>query len=654
MSKLNRRAFLRKTVALGAGATLMLYSDGAWRIALAAPGPETYQLRIVHTNDHHSRIEPTSNNATYFASSSSSAARFLGGVARRKTIFDEIRADPTYPNQVFLDAGDVFQGTLYFNLFNGLADLDFYNRLGYDAMTFGNHEFDKGDSTLANFIKDAKFPIVSANVTAAAPSALNTYQVAGEVPLAGGKFGPRIVLDRGGQKIGIFGLTTAETPNIASPSKDVTFDIDYPKIAQAQVDALTAAGCNIIIALTHIGYGLDLELAPQVSGIDVIIGGHSHTPLFLNPTAFPYPGVRPRDPADVYPRIVKDKSGNDTLVVTSWEWGKWIGDMVVGFDANGLVTGVKSAAVRPVWGEFPNGSNNQPRAPLSGEPSTIITPNAEFTTVLQTYKPQVDALNTQVIGTTQVLLTNQDARDTESLLGRLICEAFLDWYLANGDKNGDNPEKLPVIALTNGGGIRSTISIGNITIGNVREVLPFDNTVARVDVTGAQLIAALENGVSRVGGASGTGRFAQVAGMRYIYDRRKQFAVQITIPATSTTPAIPPRAGERIIKAEVLRRSTSLADLSQAPIYDPVDPTKKYRIITNNFVLGGGDEFFVFTPGGDRGNPTVGAGTNQKDFFQNMADLVEDYIKKISPVNLKKIGAVSENRIRQFFASITR
>ena len=147
MERISRRRFLKGSVALGAGAMLWIYSDGSYRIALAQ-GEPAYRIRILHTNDHHARIEPvndTNGNPQH------------GGVSRRKKMLDDLRADTGVPT-ILVDAGDIFQGTLYFNQFNGLADLEFYNAMGYELMALGNHEFDKTEQDLANFLERATFP----------------------------------------------------------------------------------------------------------------------------------------------------------------------------------------------------------------------------------------------------------------------------------------------------------------------------------------------------------------------------------------------------------------------------------------------------------------------------------------------------------------
>lgn len=551
MTTLSRRRFLKGAVALGAGAILYRFAGG-WRIVTEAAGPEVRQLRLIHTNDHHSRIEPATGIT--IRAGNASGTRSLGGVARRKTIFDQIRTDTSWTSfsayqqdKIFVDAGDVFQGTLYFNAWRGEADHYFYNNLGYDAMAIGNHEFDLGDEALANFITGSSypnsaattFPIISANITAGGSSPLAPL-FEGDLWTTPGHWARAVVRTLpSGEKVGIIGLTTAETPNIASPSRDVTFRGDYAAVIQPLINTLRAAphNCRTIICLSHIGYEGDRALAAAVRGLNIIVGGHSHTPLLPSGLTLT-PGAAAVAP---YPQIIKDPDNNDVVVVQAWEWGKWIGDLIVGFDADGRVSSVASAStVIPVW------ANNVPsdRSPLPGEPPTAIAPFAGFETTLNSvFKPLIDELNRQVFGRSEVELPNNLVRARETALGNLIADAFRDRIV----RAGGNPPGVPIVAIVNGGGIRTSLPAGDLTVGRLREVMPFGNTVCYVDLTGAQLKAALENGYSALQpGAAlgadrnpvGTGRFAQVAGMKVVIDPFGP-AAQAPLAATSTPTGSP-------------------------------------------------------------------------------------------------------------------
>ena len=160
---------------------------------------QDFSVRLLHTNDHHAHLEAVEVGD-----------RLLGGISRRKTLVDTLRSKAEDPT-LLLDAGDIFQGTLYFNQYVGKADLPFYNQMNYAAVAVGNHEFDRGQQPLADFIKAADFPMLSANL-----------EIAPNSPLAGA-IEPWIILPVNGQKIGIFGLTTEETAILSSPGEGVTF-----------------------------------------------------------------------------------------------------------------------------------------------------------------------------------------------------------------------------------------------------------------------------------------------------------------------------------------------------------------------------------------------------------------------------------------------
>ena len=169
-------------------------------------------------------------------------------------------------NVLLLNGGDNFQGSLFYTTYKGEAEAEFLNQMKFDAMTVGNHEFDDGEDALVPFLDVIKFPVLSANVQAAAASKV------------GDRIKPSIVLDVGGQKIGIVGAVTTETPEIASPGPNITIEDDVKTIT-AEVEKLKAQGVNKIIALTHVGYPRDKEMIAKIPGVDVVVGGHSHSLL---------------------------------------------------------------------------------------------------------------------------------------------------------------------------------------------------------------------------------------------------------------------------------------------------------------------------------------------------------------------------------------
>ncbi|MDZ8141136.1 MAG: 5'-nucleotidase C-terminal domain-containing protein, partial [Nostoc sp. DedQUE04] len=303
---------------------------------------------------------------------------------------------------------------------------------------------------------------------------------------------------------------------------------------------------------THIGINADRELAHQVNGIDVIVGGHSHTPLGNMPGA-----VAP------YPIIEKSSDGHKVLIVTDWEWGKYLGDILVSFDTKGDVIS---------WQGSPE--------PVSKD----ISPDLAFEEKLQQFAAPIEALRQKVIGETSVTLDANRIiiRTQETNLGNLITNAMLDKIRPDGAQ----------VAIINSGNIRTSIPAGNVTLGQVLEVLPFGNTITRLDLTGTQLKQALENGVSKI--EDGEGRFLQVAGLRFEWN------------PTATV-------GDRVLSIQIQNSDGS---------YKPLAANSTYRVITNNFLLSGGDGYEVFK-----------SGKNQVDTGFLLADVVIDYIASHSPVN---------------------
>ncbi len=449
--------------------------------AAGASSTGTFTLRVLHTNDTHAHLEPFTPWGGVEQ----------GGVARRYTLIKQIKAEGG--NILLVDAGDVFQGTLYFIKYEGQADLWFMNRMGYEAMAVGNHEFDKGQQPLANFIDNANFPVLSANLDVSGTAVLN------------GKIKSYIIKEIGGQKVGIFGLTTPDVEVISNIGEGVVVK-DPIETARQMVSELQSQGVNKIIALTHLGYDEDKALAAAVDGIDLIIGGHSHTLLGNMEGA-----------AGPYPTVVNSPNGDPVLIVTAKCWGSYLGDLKVTFDENGKVTHYE------------------------GQPHFIdasIQADPEFVTKLQEFAAPIEEMKNQVVGQAAVDLDGEreHVRTRETNLGNLITDAIL-WKTASDGTQ---------IAIQNGGGIRATIPAGDVSLGKILEVLPFGNQIVDMDLTGQQIWDALENGVSRVEDVKG--RFPQVSGLRFVWD-----------------PSQPP--GSRIVDVQVGSKDTGYTPLDLNATY---------------------------------------------------------------------------------------
>ncbi|MDN4526061.1 bifunctional 2',3'-cyclic-nucleotide 2'-phosphodiesterase/3'-nucleotidase [Fictibacillus fluitans] len=520
---------------------------GIYKYDLKGSESEDFTLSIMHTNDTHAHLD---------------------NVAKRITAIKNVRAQK--PSSLLIDAGDVFSGTLYFNEFKGQADLDFMNLAKYDVMTFGNHEFDLGASpdghkALSDFIKKAGFPFVSANVDFSKDSLFDGLQ-SNEITSSpkNGNIYTGIVKEVDGEKVGIFGLTTEETKDISSPEA-VVFK-NYKEEAEKAVKGFEDRGINKIVAVTHIGYDdnpaydNDLELAKQVDGIDVIVGGHSHTQL------------------DQPVVISSDENGKDkdpTVIVQAYQYSDFLGTLDVDFDKNGKVVKEDGKLIKVA---------DQQEDP-------------EAANLLKTYSSKIEELKNTSTGATAVnALENPrssnggpSVRSNETPLGNLITDGMLDKAKQFNSKT--------VIALQNGGGIRSEINAGDITLGEVLTTLPFGNTLATMNLTGAEILQALEHSVDQVPNESGA--FLHMSGMKIKFDSSKP-------------------AGARIVSAEVEETPGQ---------YTALDPAKEYVVATNAFTAKGGDNYPVFKKAYEAGRVTdLG--------FADWENL-RDYVAKLKTVDPK-------------------
>ncbi|KAK3097085.1 hypothetical protein FSP39_006245 [Pinctada imbricata] len=280
-----------------------------------------FNLTIIHTNDIHAHVEEMNKYAGECKPEESARGQCFGGVARRLTKVNEIRnANPDHT--ILLDAGDQFQGTLWFNIYKGIEAATFMNKFNYDAMTFGNHEFDNGVSGLLPFLNMSNFPIINCNM-----------DVSNEPDLQG-KFNKSIVIEKSGKKIGVIGYLIEETEFLSNPGETVKFN-DVKESMRSEITKLKAQGVDIIIGVGHYGYGNDMRLAKEVDGIDVLVGGHTHSFLYKE-AGTKGPSVEKSE--GPYPTVVTRPDGKPCLVVQVFFAGKYLGRLHVNFDNQGDVT----------------------------------------------------------------------------------------------------------------------------------------------------------------------------------------------------------------------------------------------------------------------------------------------------------------------------
>ena len=441
---------------------ILLLASAASVVAAQA---QAFTLNLLHINDFHSRIESINSSDSTCSAEEEAANECFGGAARLHTAInaarDELRA--AGENVLVLDAGDEFQGSLFFNTYSGEAELEMMNTIGYDAMAVGNHEFDLGPEPLAKFIAGAEFDVLSGNTV-----------VAQQGLLAGLK--EDVVLDFGGEKVAVIGMTTPDTVEIASPGPDISFT-DPIEYLTGKVAALEADGVNKIIVLGHLGTPEDIRVAEAVPGIDLIVGGHTHT-LFSNTLeGAVYP----------YPLLVEGPTGTQVPIVQAGAYSKYLGQIKVTFDDAGVVTeAVGDTRIMD---------------------STVVPDPAVLARIKELAGP-LEELKSREVAEVGAPIdgSRESCRAVECQMGNLIAEAMLDRVKDQG----------VTIAIQNGGGIRASIDAGVVTKGEVLTVLPFQNTLSTFNITGAGIVTALENGLSQV--EEGAGRFPQVAGLTYSWD----------------------------------------------------------------------------------------------------------------------------------------
>jgi 5'-nucleotidase / UDP-sugar diphosphatase len=436
----------------------------------AEENSDSFKLTIMHMNDTHAHADLLPN---------------------MMTAIKEVRTED--PEALLFNAGDVFSGTLYFNEYHGKADLALLNMMDLDAMVFGNHEFDLGSSenghkSLSEFVSAAKFPLLGTNVDFSSDAFMNKL-VKNEFTDSpeDGKVFDGMVKEVNGEKIGIFGLTTEDTANISSPV-NVKF-LNYIKEAERAVQAFEEMGINKIVAVTHLGYdsnpdfGNDLQLATYVDGIDVVVGGHSHTQL--------------SEPVVVN----KDEKGTEkepTVVVQAYQYSQLLGKLQVEFDGNGVVIGQAGQLIDVASKEE------------DSEAAAILAPYKEKITELSTQES--GAIAKKTLANPRLTDSDVSVRANETELGNLVTDAML----------AKAKERYPetVIAFQNGGGIRAAIEEGPITIGEIISVLPFGNDPVVVELSGEEIKQILEHSVSQAPAESGG--FLHVAGMKFTYDSTKE------------------------------------------------------------------------------------------------------------------------------------
>ncbi|MCG6944614.1 MAG: 5'-nucleotidase C-terminal domain-containing protein [Deltaproteobacteria bacterium] len=417
-------------------------------------GAAVHHLVILHTNDTHG------HPVKFFKY----PAPDVGGLAARATIVQRTRGQNK--NVLVLDAGDINTGKPESNLFKARPDIEGFNYIGYDAMAIGNHEFDNAPEVLKEQMKLANFPFLSANVRTTQGELLTV---------------PYIIKEFEGFKIAIFGVTTKETEFLAHPDniRGLVFQ-DEVEVAKKLVPALRKQA-DAVIALAHLGIYNSSELgskrlASEVSGIDLIVDGHSHTKL------------------DAPIVITHPESGHKTLIVQAWKWGLILGRVDL-FIQEKRVIDYKFEAIPINLKEVEKRADGAVAYHVIGEQ---IPEDPELVSLMKPYVDGARILLSKVVGQAEETFFYNGVRKRETALGDLVADSML-WYT----------KYLGVdFALQNGGGIRADLPRGQITQGSLHEVLPFGNTVVVLTLDGATVQSLFDfiGSISR-----GQGAFPQVS-----------------------------------------------------------------------------------------------------------------------------------------------
>jgi 5'-nucleotidase len=587
----------------------------------AATEDESFSLRILHINDHHSRLAPDSGRSLVLDGRTVQVS--FGGYPQLASAIAHYAAGAKHVLK--LHAGDAITGDFYYTLFKGEADADLMNQICFDAFVVGNHEFDFGDIGVQRFLDylskrtwDCDTPALGANVV---PAAFVS-------PL--GRFGrhdyllPSVVIERGGRRFGIAGITVAGKTMTASNPDPGTILTDEAEAAQATVDALRRQGVDSVILLTHVGYRRDLDLARRVRGVDLIIGGDSHSLLGTEFEAF---GLSPEGP---YPTRVEGPDGRLVCVVQAWQYTWALGVLDVAFDSQGRVRDCKGQSVLLLGDDLRE--NDQPltgpalaavKAAIDSSPNLQqFPPDPATQRILDVYRDKLRELVGAQLATVpqRLCLRRVPGQHDRSRDGAPGCAAATDAggghaqaivaeaFLAQGQRFGGAD-----IALQNGGGVRNGIAQGAFAASDAYLVLPFKNTLVRLELTGAELLATLEDAIDYFlsNPATNSGAYPYAAGLRWRLDLTRR------------------RGDGRFSAVEVLNGQH----------WEPLDPARRYRVITNDYIASGRDGYASLA---------LVDGDRRENTFLEYAEALIDYAREVGELRIPP----PERRSTQWFRDL--
>lgn len=442
-------------------------------------------------------------------------------------------ADATF----LFDAGDTLHGQSIATLTKGSSIVEIMNSVGYDAMTTGNHDYNYGFERLKELSKEMNFPVLAANVKKGSSVYFDDYAV----------------IEKNGVKVGVFGLATPETKVKAHP--DYTKGLDFGNLnsivkdAQKMINKLERENCDIIVALTHLGIDkgtveTSTAVAEKLEGLDLMIDGHSHS----MPEAY-----------DEF-----NQSHDTQIVSTGGYFDGGLGKVEVTLNSENEIVDLTTQLISP-------------------EELATFGENAETKAVIEKINKEIEPSKEEVVAYTPVELigVREVVRFKHSNLGYLLCDAM------RAEGNAD-------VAITNGGGIRASIDVGDITVGDILTVLPFGNSLVTKELTGAQIKETLNYGL-----LVGQGRFTHFSGMDVkteiveVNGAKQHQVVDITIDGK------------------------------------PMDMEKTYVVATNDFMAAGGDGYTAFGSAKEVGT------------YGTLDEVLIKFVKTLAPEEIEAYSNVS-------------
>ena len=560
------------------------------------------ELTILHINDHHSHLRADSRMSLNIGGENTRVRS--GGFPAVVSMFNLLSEGKN--NVLKLHAGDAITGDLYYTLFKGEADAALMNEVCFDAFAIGNHEFDEGDSGLAKFLDflnegDCNTPALGANivpevgVSALAKKTVNDY------------IKPYTIIEKNGLNIGIIGIDVVGKTMRSSSPDATTKLLNEKDTAQRYINELKSKGIDHIILLTHFQYKNDLALAKNLTGVDIIVGGDSHSLL----GDFSDIGLNSQGP---YPTVVKNNDGKSVCVVQAWQYSQIVGELNVEFDEMGNVKSCEGTPHLMLADSFKRKNADGDRVEIEGEARTValkavkdnpslnvISDDPDAAELLKSFSSKVDELKSQKVGEVLTDLCFEripgqgrsklcDISETAkngSDISNLVAHAFRDMT------------RTSEIAIQNGGGVRIDVPKGDFSIGTAYKLLPFANTIVELEMTGAEISQVLEEALDLALSPDGsTGAYPYAAGLRWDIDASKSIGsrfsnIQFKAPGESN--------------------------------WSDLDLSRTYKVATNNYIAAGKDGYKTFG--------IVSKSGRIVDTYLDYAQSFVDYIKKYKSID---------------------